>query len=371
MARVRARIVRIGLALLVLGLVTFGPHLAWRLLPAHVLRVVLVDPPVPFLKYREHAAVPWILHAMRLTERDGRFLDPAKDYVGYHPETKSGDELRKEALAGADALVITDTYGVYVGDYEKPGDVAALERSPKIYGGFSGAEAEVIESFAGNGGLVLAEFNTFASPTDDATRARLEHVFGVRWTHWVARSVPNLQDENEVPRWVGRLYQRVERHQFDIKGGGLVFVLEDKDIVVLKDGVELGPAVVEQLRTKAGAEFEFPERGGFWFWMDLVEPMGGEVLFEHVVDVTPEGAARLAAHGVPRRFPALVKRANAWYFAGDFVDTALELGNPERAGLLTYRKRMLGCGGGGTTDEAFFWGFYVPIVSRLFASRAH
>ena len=264
--------------------------------------------------------------------------------------------------------MLTDTYGVYVGDYERPGGQAALERSPKIYGGVSDDEARVIEAFAGRGGMVLGEFNTFASPTADAARARVESIFGVRWTGWVARYWPDLQDRNEVPRWVGRVYEHVMGHQFDLRGGGLVFIRADTDIVVLRQDEDLRGGIVSQVRTPGGAVFDFPERGAFWYWMDLVEATASEVLYEHVVDTTPAGEKKLTAHGLPRRFPAVTRRWEAWYFAGDFVDSSIELGSPERAGLLPLRRAAAGCGG--ATDERFFWGWYAPLVSRLLASRA-
>jgi len=263
-------------------------------------------------------------------------------------------------------LVVTDTYGVYEGDYLRPGDEAALERSPKIYGGLTEDEVVAMEGFVARGGLVLAEFNTFASPTPRPVRERAEKLFGLRWTRWVARYWPDLKDENEVPRWVGHVWERVTHTPFDLEGGGLVLVREDEDIVVLRAGIDLGDAVVTQERTAKGAALDLPARGSFWFWMDVVEATDGEVLYEHVVGTTPAGAKKLAEHGLSARFPALVKRADVWYFAGDFVDTGLDLGNPEHAGLLSLRGR--GCGV--APEEAFFWEFYVPIAERLISSRA-
>ncbi len=148
----------------------------------------------------------------------------------------------------------------------------------------------------------------------------------------------------------------------------MVFVREDEDIVVLLDHEDLTADIVTQERTARGAAFELPAKGAFWFWMDVLTAEGAEVLYEHVIGATPAGQQKLAAHGLPARFPALTKRADAWYFAGDFVDNAVDLGTPERAGALTWREHTSGCGAG--TDEAFFWRFYVPIVSRLFSSRA-
>jgi hypothetical protein len=345
------------------------PRAAYFLQAKKTLEIVVVDKTVPFRNYREHAAVAWILDAMKIRNAAGQSLDPARDFIGFDPDARKGHDLTAESLAGADVLFIADTYGVYVGDYERPGEQAALERSPKIYGGLTDDEAQAIEDFAARGGMVIGEFNAFASPTEDGVRARLEARFGVRWTKWVARYWPNLQDPNEVPSWVGRLYERVAHAPFDLRGGGLVFVREDSDIVVLSDGAELGPAIVTQERTPGGAVFGFPERGSFHYWLDVVEASGSEVLYEHVVDATPAGERKLVSHGLSRRFPAVTRRWDAWYFAGDFVDTSMDLGEAERAFILPYRRTRAGCGGTPPEEETF-WGWYAPILSRLLASRA-
>jgi hypothetical protein len=342
---------------------------AWRLARPRTLEAVIVDKTVPFRNDREHAAIPWILHALKIQNGLGRFLDAEHDYVGFDPVSRTGRELTAADLANADLLFIADTYGVYVGDYQRPGDQAALERSPKIYGGLSEGEARVIDAFAARGGMVIAEFNTFASPTDDGAEARLEATFGVRWSRWVARYWPDLQDRNEVPRWVGHVYERVTGHLFDCTGGGMVLVREDRDIVVLRDGDDLRHSVVSQERAPLGAAFAFPQRGAFRYWMDVVAATDSELVYEHVLDVTPAGERKLEAHGLSRRFPAVTRRRDAWYFAGDFVDNALDLGSPEQAFVLGFRRERLACGSP-TPEEEFFWGWYVPIVSRLLASRA-
>lgn len=363
-----ARWLRLAAALLLIGLVALGPRLAWHLEASRKLDVVVVDKTVPFEKYREHAAVPWLLHTLKIEPRAGGFLDPTRDYVGYDPRARQGATLTDAHLARADALVVADTYGVYAGDYERPGDVAALERSPKLYGGLDEDEAAVIERFAGRGGLVVGEFNTFASPTEDAARARLERVFHLRWTRWVARYWPALEDPSEVPRWVGRVYTRVTGKAFDLTGPGLVFVRDDEDMVVL-GAEDLGAEVVTQERTAAGDRLGLPPGGSFRYWMDVVANEGGEVLYEHVVDVTAVGRARLAQHGLAPRFPALVKHDDVYYFAGDFVDTAVDLGDPERAGLVPLRRRT-GCGTGDGDAPPYFWSFYVPTLAAILEARA-
>lgn len=369
LALVWRRVLRIGGLVLVALTLLLGNRVGWYLAKKRALDVVVVDKTVPFARYREHEALAWLLRAERLVRPDGGFLDPARDYLGFDPREKRGRELRDDDLTAADVLFVADTYGVYRGDYEQEGEVAALERSPKIYGGFDDAEAQVVERYEARGGLVIAEFNTFASPTEKPARERLERVFGVRWTDWVARFWPNLGDANEVPKWLGRLHERVAKGPL---GGGAAFVLVhgDDDIVVLRTGEDLLSEVVTQERTPAGAAYDLPERGTFWFWMDLVQATDAEVLYEHTFHVTEAGKAKLASHGLGTRFPALVRRRNAYYFAGDFVDVGAELDSPERYGLVAWKARTSGCGGGSVGTEGYFWGWYAPIVTRLLSSRA-
>lgn len=352
-------------------LVLASPRIAWHLQKAKTLDVVVVDKTVPFPKYREHAGVPWILHTMKLLPSNGKFLDAESGYVGFDPDTRTGVDLTAAHLAKADVLVIADTYGVYAGDYERPGEQAALERSPRIYGGLTDDEATAIEGFVSRGGLLIGEFNSFASPTEPGPRQKMERLFGVRWTRWVGRYWPNLQDANEVPKWVGRVWQKVTHTPFDMKGGGLVLVREDEDIEVLRDGEDFEGRALLQERTAAGAALGLPERGNFRFWLDIVAPSDGEVLYEHVINTTQAGTYKLARHGLGNRFPALTKNKDAWYLAGDFVDTTVELGNPEQYGLLRWRALTAGFGAATAPDDGFFWDFYAPIVSKLFASRAH
>ncbi len=91
------------------------------------------------------------------------------------------------------------------------------------------------------------------------------------------------------------------------------------------------------------------------------------MLVEHVIDTTPAGEKKLAAHGLGRRFPAVTRRWEAWYLAGDFADNTTNLGSPERAWILPVRRATVGCGI--PADDAFFWGWYAPIISRLLTSR--
>jgi hypothetical protein len=370
MTRLRVWLKR--LAFLIPGaLLLTSPYTIWWLLPGTTLDVVIVDKTVPFRNYREHASFTWLMQALKIRNPAGEFMDETRDFVGFDPDARIGHDLTDAPLEHADVLFIADTYGVYQGDYQGPIGTAALERSSKIYGGISETEVPVIQRFAARGGMTIAEFNAFASPTSPAARAKLETVFGVRWTKWAVRYWPHLEDMNEVPAWLGRLYEQVYERPYDLRGGGLVFVHEDSKLVVLQAGRELMPDVITQQRTPAGSLLDVPELGRFRFWMDVVERVDAEILAEHVVAVNDAGRKELVEHGLPERFPALARRGDAFYFAGDFVDTAANLGDPQRAGLLTWRRMTTGWTGDSLEAYSYFFSWYAPIISRLLSSRAH
>jgi hypothetical protein len=356
------RALRILAAALVAVAVIGGPHLAWLARANRRARVIIVDKTVPFANYREHAALPWLLHALKIVGPTGRYYEEGRDYIGYDPIHHRGRELTPADLDAADCLFVADTYGVYVGDYTRPGDVAALERSPEIYGGLTQDEAQAIDAYARRGGLTVAEFNTFASPTEAAPRATLESLFGLRWTHWVARYWEDLGNDEEVPQWLRRDYMRRYGAPLEHQGAALVFVREDEDIVVLRPGVDLKPDVLLLERTSAG-DATWPVGARYVYWLDVVEATTAAVVYEYEVAATDAGARSLGEHGLGVRFPAVLHGVeNAWYFAGDFIDTATEMGDPERAGLLAWRRATRGAVG---AEGSVLWGFYFPIFEAL------
>ena len=138
---------------------------------------------------------------------------------------------------------------------------------------------------------------------------------------------------------------------------------------------------MNQIATATGDAYDFPSRGHFYHWVDVVVPTDGKVIAEHMVDATDAGAAKLAAHGLAARFPALTQRGTAWYFAGNYGDSAMDRGDPERIGILPFKNFSYRLGahdfgqngksvGEPEVDERFFWRWYAPIVTRILDTRA-
>ncbi|HEY2513376.1 MAG TPA: hypothetical protein VGI39_21050 [Polyangiaceae bacterium] len=352
-----------------------GPQIVWLLLPPRWADVVIVDKTMSHENYREHSGLTWLLTAMKVMRPGGLEYDETRDYVGFDPRAHVGHDLAAKDLEKADILFFADTYGVYKADYLAIDDPNVLERSRKLYGGLTLAEATAASDFVERGGTVIGEFNTFASPTEDAPRAKMEELLGAHWSHWVGRYWKDLSDVTEVPGWLKRDHQRIFGRPLDATGAALIFVLEDHDMVVLRTGQELAG---DSLRIERVADDKDPERAKlpeaarYGYWFDVVQAGDADVLYEYVVPTIGDADKILFKHGLNARFPAVLRhrrtKGSAWYFAGDFIDTSAERGDPHRAGLLWWRKITMG---DLDAPEGIFWGWYAPLLSRLIEPRVH
>lgn len=91
------------------------------------------------------------------------------------------------------------------------------ERSELIYGGITLEEVEFIKRSAYKGTTVIAEFNTFASPTDIRAKNALYDLLGLRWTGWIGRYFKDLSIGGEVPVWVVRNYEAQQNKPWEFK----------------------------------------------------------------------------------------------------------------------------------------------------------
>lgn len=364
------------LAAALLALVPWSLH-AGR--PARVLDVVVLDKTVPFRNRIEHRSLFWLLDHLKIVKPGGGAYDRDVDYLGAFPGPVPGDppertvDLEPGRAARADLVYLADTYGVYRGDLASgPEMKAALERSPRIYGGLSLSEADAAVRAASAGRTVVAEFNTLGSPTGAEARGTLEGLLGVRWTRWIGRFFSNLEDRGEVPEWMRRDYEREWQRPWTFRGPGFVLLQDDAHCEVLRVGEEAQrvgltierEAPVDPLVAEATDGTPYP------YWFDWVEPQAGaHVLASFQWHLEPAGRERLEARGLPERFAAVTRRmppggGSAYYFAGDFADNPMPDRRVPFAGYLTFR-RWLERGKIAPSELAFYWRFYVPLMARL------
>ncbi len=362
------------------ALLAIGPWAAWHLEGTVPLPIAVVDKTVPFETRIEHRSLYWLLDHLRIVKPDGTPYDRDRDYFGAFPGPRPGDpparttSLTAEAAKGAKLVYLADTYGVYRDDL-KSGEAmeAALERSPKIYGGLETGEAEAAAAAVAAGRILVSEFNTLGSPTEAEPRRILETALGVRWTRWIGRYFVRLDDPAEVPGWLRRDYEREWSKPWSFTGPGYVLVQDDAHVEVLRPGREcdaVGLVIDRQSpadRILAGAADGVP----YPYWFDVVEAAPAtETLARFAWRLSPDGAARLRDRGLPETFPAVTRRrapsggGTAYYFAGDFADNPMDDVRVPLAGYATLR-RWLEAAKLAPSETAFYWRFYVPMMERI------
>jgi hypothetical protein len=354
------------------------PWGCYRLRAPRPLDIVVLDKTVPFENRLEHRSLFWLLNHLKIVRPDGEAYDRDRDYLGAFPGPVPGDppqrimDLAAERVHGADLLYIADTYGVYEQDLVSGEEMkAALERSPKIYGGLQAGDVDAVEAALDAGTPVVAEFNSLGSPTGEESRRRMERILGVRWTRWIGRFFAELSDEQEVPQWMRNNYEREWERPWRFSGPGYVLLQDDAHCEVLRVGHESKQVGLTIDRARPADRLLVGAADGvaYPYWFDVVEVADeAEVLARFHWRLTPEGLARLTARGLPRQFPAVVRyghpQAATLYFAGDFSDNPMADKRVPFAGYLTFKRRLESVKLS-PSESSFYWTFYVPVMNNL------
>jgi len=355
------------------------PWGCYALRPDRPLPLVVLDKTVPFRNWLEHRSLFWLLGHERIVKPDGSPYAYASDYLGAYPPPIPGDppertrDLAATDVASARLVYLADTYGVYRDDLASRERMqAALERSPRLYGGLTSEEASAVASVPEHGRILVAEFNTLGSPTGPDARERLERTLGVRWTRWIGRYFPRLEDTGEVPKWMRDDYEREWRRTWVFRGPGYVLMQDDLHCEVLREGfdVERIGLTIERERPLDARIMEAADRVPYPYWFDVVTvATGTTALASFQWHPTEAGRRRLAARRLPERFPAVTRRGgraggSAWYFAGDFADNPLDPRPVPFAGYASFRRIAEGLKAA-PSETAFYWRFYVPLMTSI------
>ncbi|MCM3030273.1 hypothetical protein [Niallia sp. MER 6] len=356
--------VMIGLAVLL------SPFWLWQFKGTKELNVLIMDKTVPDKTYREHNGLVYILNNQKYVKANKDKYFSQSDYKGFKP---SGDNSYKiselpDDLSDYDVLYLTDQYGVYEEEFYGSNNLG--ERSDKLYGGLEIEDVEKIENalFQSDNKTLIAEFNTFASPTSDEAREKITNLLNVSWSGWMGRHFDDL-DGDEVPVWVKDNYKNQNGKEWSFTGSGLVLINKDDYIVVLnnKDLTDSGVAFSTTEKGQSVLKEELTSTYDYWF--DIIAAKDQkEVLAQYKLPVSESGKEKLEGYGIPSTFPAIVQNANtqytSYYFAGDYADEAEVPSLYQTVGFDLWKKYV-------TYRNSFYWNTYVPLMKNLLKDGLH
>ncbi|MFA9556285.1 hypothetical protein ACERII_03120 [Evansella sp. AB-rgal1] len=364
-------IIIITLLLLLLSI----PFLLWFTKEEHELHVVIIDKTVPDDDKREHKGLTWLLNYEKYVHQTSLETYSIDDYYGFFPLDDYEYEIKElpPDLENLDLIYIADTYGVFHEEYYEQS--TSGDRSEKVYGGISVDEIETIKGYLYDQKTTLvAEFNSFASPTSYDARSELTNLLSLDWTGWIGRYFQELDRESsdEVPAWAVEQYEAQHNSDWDFSDGGYILIHEDDTIVVLEENIHVGSQGINVAFTEKGQDmFNLHQSPRYYYWFDIITPQSEEdIVATYNWDLTEEGATLLRHYDIPTTFPAIVhstsKGFTSYYFAGDYVDIKNVPSFYQIAGYPTFKKWFTLDRIGST--EAFYWKTYVPLMQTLLHS---
>jgi hypothetical protein len=350
---------------LFLGII-LSPFWLWLVKSEKELDVLVVDKTVPDQSYREHKGLVWILNNEKYIKNNGASYLFEKDYAGFHPQSNKEYEIKPipNDLDPYEVIYLADQYGVY--EEEFFGSNLLGKRSKSLYGGLLEEEASQIEQtlLGGLGKTLIAEFNTFASPTAESVKSKVENLLHINWNGWIGRYFSHLEN-TEVPVWVKENYE----DEWDFKGSGFVFVNKDDFIVVLDEKEIRGTGALFELTKNGQRFFDEDLSAHYSYWFDIVSARNeDEILATYTLSVTDKAKEKLSNYGIPVTFPAIVQQKNAkytsYYFAGDFADEG-EVPTIYQTSGFTYWKQKF------SLNDSFYWKVYVPVMKKILKEGLH
>ncbi|MDV6378302.1 hypothetical protein ORD22_08585 [Sporosarcina sp. GW1-11] len=304
------------IVILILILLVLSPRIYWSVKDEKVLDIAVIDKTVAKKDYREHKGFFHILDSKKIVRPDGEFYDLGYNYYGFDPYDQV--EMEPYRARKVDLIYVADTYGVFSDDLKKIPDG---ERSELIYGGMGLLEWNELMASRDQNTTLIAEFNSFASPTSDEISSIMQKNLGVNWSGWIGRHFPDLSND-EIPHWLIEGYQQQTGEDWLFVGPGLAFVHTTGQVAVL-DGKESKRPPRFQLTSVGEEKFPKVKSSSYTYWFDVIEPVGNtEVLATYAFDLTEKSRSVLQELGIPEKFPAVLYQENkqTYYFAGDYAD---------------------------------------------------
>lgn len=358
---------RIYIALVIVGLMLITPILLWIFQQPKFMNIAIIDKTITDSSYREHAGLIWALNQSKYETEQGEY-QKNEHYFG--TRLTNANEVEEKALpvdySPYDIIYIADTYGVYEDDLNQTAKRQG-ERSEKVIGGLAMNEwKNILDRLADDEkSMLIAEYNTFASPTAPEVRQEVLNYFEMDWTGWVGRYFEELdyRENMEIPQWLVQQYGE----QWAYSGAGFLLVNDfTNEVVVLEQGKHIDQKGIRlQFTDKGQALFGIKESPAYNYWFDIITTnRQDQVLANYEWDLTEEGKGLVEASGIPLDFAAVIqterKTSTNYYFAGDYNDVGEVPRFYQAKGLATvyrYAQRY--------ADNSFYWSVYVPMMKKI------
>jgi hypothetical protein len=364
-------VILIFVGLLIPGL----SFMIWKSLPFRPVEIVIVNKTVPNGEHWEHQSFFWLLNHLKLVHSKGDYLKHT-DYYGYKPGNgefgksldfvgKSSPEIR-EIGGRLDHLYFIDTYGVYERDLNPNSST-----NKKLYGGMVMEDLDLIKSAIAHEKTVIVEFNTIANPTSKTIRKDFEQLMGIQWSGWIARYFDELDKflNTDIPEWI--LSNYIEQHgDWDFKGKGVIFIGEKGAIEVFTYPEMINhkvPLIFSPLQSQE--KFALPPKVAYPHWIEINRiSKDYEVISYYDLQPSQLGLQKLENMGLPRYFPATVRKSNGrghtYYFSGDFAGHSI-IEPSHRFFAVPWLWRFFYSPEDYSRRDSFFWQYYFPLMKDI------
>ncbi|QDH80336.1 hypothetical protein FKX85_15340 [Echinicola soli] len=341
---------------------------------------MIIDKTVADVERQEHRSIFWVLKHLRYKNSHGEYYNYKEDYLGYFPDEES-KEKSLDILSSAqidsinnvtDIVYIADNYGVYESDFLDVDN----NISPKIYGGLTQKDLDLLVYSIASGKLVFAEFNSMGAPTSKYLRSEFENLFDIKWSGWISRYFDEMDTviNEEIPEWLISNYNKQHDEDWNFQGAGQIFVSEFGQIEVFKVGVDITvkvPKVISPLASQS--TYGLPKEANYPYWFEILRiDRSYEVISYFDLGPTQRGVEKLKALGLPRYFPASITRkvgdARIYYFTGDFADNPVSMETATFYGVPTLSK-LANEKDDYSNRTSFFWNYYLPLMTKALSKQ--
>ncbi|HOU01101.1 MAG TPA: hypothetical protein PLL94_09470 [Bacteroidales bacterium] len=339
--------------------------------------IIIVDKTVPTPQRVKHKSFNWVLTNNRFVKKDkNKSYSFRTDYFGFVPTRPlkerqwDRNEYRLADLADlpeqADALYITDTYGVFFNDWYQ--GVKKSRTSTKLYGGLNNNDNLLIKEMKDRNKLIILEYNSFDYPTAEFESYRIQERLNIKFNGWTGKYFSSLDTTRPgFPIWMTSMYRKQYRKPWNFVKPGIV-ILNQRQILILEEGTQLKSSLPVIVTDSAYcSKWDLPPSITFDNWFDIIDPLDNNVISNFKLETTSTGDTLLSDYGLDNLFPAVIQEPAAqrtYYFSGDFTNTDVPIWTSKFFGVeklkgILYSKKA-------DDTRRFFWLYYRPLIKGIF-----